>query len=133
MPHPARTAGGHRLYGEDLVKRLGFIRRSRQLSFALEQIRTPLRRVDGTRHTCAQVKRITLEHLDDVRRKVADLRKIDRVLTDMAGQCDGGTVPRCPVIDGVRSGARLAQPRGHQVTPTRGSPSRSSYALTITP
>jgi MerR family transcriptional regulator, mercuric resistance operon regulatory protein len=101
MPRPARSEGGHRLYGEEHVKRLGFIRRSRELGFTLDQIRTLLRLVDGRRYTCAQVKRITVEHLDEIRRKVADLRIIERVLKDMAAQCDGGAVPRCAVIDAL--------------------------------
>ena len=46
MPRAARSDGGHRLYGEEHVKRLGFIRRSRELGFALDQIRTLLRLVD---------------------------------------------------------------------------------------
>jgi len=45
--------------------------------------------------------RVTVHHLDEVRRKIADLRKIERVLTEMAAQCDGGIVPKCPVIDAL--------------------------------
>src|SRR5713101_6475418 len=101
MPRTARTEGGHRLYGEDHVKRLGFIRRSRELGFTLDQIRTLLRLVDGRRYTCAHVKRITVEHLDEIHRKVEDLRKIERVLKHMATQCEGGAVPECPVIDAL--------------------------------
>jgi MerR family mercuric resistance operon transcriptional regulator len=101
MPRPIRTEGGHRLYGEAQGRRLGFIRRTRELGFTLDQIRTLLKLVDGGRYTCAQVKRITVHHLDEVRRKVADLRKIERVLAEMAAQCDGGTVPKCPVIDAL--------------------------------
>ncbi len=101
MPPATRSEGGHRLYGEAQGRRLGFIRRTRQLGFTLDQVRTLLRLVDGGRYTCAQVKRITVHHLDDVRRKVADLQKIERVLREMAAQCDGGTVPKCPVIDAL--------------------------------
>ena len=101
MARIARSDGGHRLYGEDHVKRLGFIRRSRELGFTLDEIRTLLGLVDGRRYTCAQVKRITVAHLDEVHRKVADLRKIERVLRNMAAQCDGGAVPTCPVIDAL--------------------------------
>jgi MerR family mercuric resistance operon transcriptional regulator len=101
MPHPTRTAGGHRLYGEGQARRLGFIRRTRELGFTLDQVRTLLRLVDGGRYTCAQVKRITVHHLDEVRGKVADLRKIERVLERMVAQCEGGTVPQCPVIDAL--------------------------------
>lgn len=101
MPRAARSGGGHRVYGEDHVKRLGFIRRSRQLGFTLDQIRTLLGLVDGRRYTCAQVKRVTVEHLEEIRRKVADLTKIERVLKSMAAECDGGTLPKCAVIDAL--------------------------------
>jgi MerR family mercuric resistance operon transcriptional regulator len=113
MPRTARSAGGHRVYGEDHVKRLGFIRRSRELGFTLDQIRTLLGLVDGRRSTCAEVKRITVEHLDAIHRKVADLRTIERVLKDMAAQCDGGAVPRCAVIDALFAGS----PRAAHETP----------------
>jgi len=116
MPRTARSVGGHRLYGDEHVKRLGFIRRSRELGFTLDQIRALLRRVDGRRYTCAQVKRITVEHLDEIHRKVADLKKIERVLKDMAVQCDGGAVPRCAVID-----ALFEQALGERSRPTPGS------------
>lgn len=105
MPRTARSDGGHRLYGEDHVKRLGFIRRSRELGFTLDQIRTLLGLVDGQRYTCAQVKRVTVEHLEEIRRKVADLRTMERVLKDMAAQCDGGAVPKCAVIEALFDGA----------------------------
>jgi len=109
-----RSDGGHRLYGESQGRRLGFIRRTRELGFTLEQVRTLLKLVDGGRYTCAQVKRITVHHLDEVRRKVVDLRKIERVLEQMAAQCEGGTVPKCPVIDALfdRASARAARSIG---------------------
>jgi MerR family mercuric resistance operon transcriptional regulator len=99
MPRAARSEGGHRQYGEEQVKRLAFIRRSRELGFTLDEIRALLRLVDGRRYTCAQVKRITVDHLDEVHRKIADLRTIEQVHKAIAAQCDGGAVPQCPVID----------------------------------
>ena len=101
LPPAPRSAGGHRLYGEAQRRRLGFVRRTRELGFTLDEVRTLLKLVDGGRYTCAQVKRITVHHLDEVRRKVMDLRKIERVLAEMAAQCDGGTVPKCPVIEAL--------------------------------
>lgn len=114
MPPATRSEGGHRLYGETQARRLGFIRRTRQLGFTLDEVRTLLRLVDGGRYTCAQVKRITVHHLDDVRRKIADLRKIERVLEEMAAQCDGGTVPKCAVIDALfdEASGTAARPQG---------------------
>ena len=96
---PPRSSGGHRLYGQTLVKRLNFIRRSRELGFTLEEIRDLLRLVDGGKYTCAQVETLAREHARDIRRKIADLKKLKTVLEEMASQCSGGTIPKCPIID----------------------------------
>ncbi len=101
LPDPPRTEGGHRLYGEPHVRRLAFIRRSRELGFSIEEVRELLELVDGKRYTCDEVHALTLDHLDDVKKKVADLRKMERVLKNMAAQCSGGKVPECPIIDAL--------------------------------
>ena len=47
MPAPARSAGGYRVYTSEHLKRLGFVRRGRQLGFSLDELRGLLRMVDG--------------------------------------------------------------------------------------
>lgn len=101
MPKPARTEGGHRLYTQDHLKRLTFIRQGRELGFTLDEIRDLLLLVDGHDYTCDQVRDMTMQHMADVRRKIIGLRKLERVLKDMASQCDRGAVPDCPVIDAL--------------------------------
>jgi MerR family transcriptional regulator, mercuric resistance operon regulatory protein len=101
LPPPPRSQGGHRLYGEDLIKRLTFVRRSRELGFTLEEIRQLLRLVDGSKYTCAQVETLVHEHARDISRKIADLKKLKSVLESMTSQCTGGEVPECPIIDAL--------------------------------
>ena len=101
LPEPPRSPGGHRLYGEDHLRRLTFIRRSRELGFTLDEVRGLLRLVDGGEYTCAEVKALTLDHVAEVRRKLADLRRMKRVLEEMAAECEGGEVPECPIIDAL--------------------------------
>ena len=101
LPPPPRSPGGHRLYASDHLKRLTFIRRGRGLGFSLEQIRGLLRLVDGGDYSCDEVKAITLDHLDEVRHKIADLGTFEKVLQEMASQCDKGAVPACPIIDAL--------------------------------
>ena len=101
IPKPPRTQGGHRLYAQEHLKRLVFIRRSRELGFSLEQIRELLRFADGGRYTCSRVRAITVEHLDDVRARMKDLKRLEKVLNTMASQCDRGKVPDCPVIQAL--------------------------------
>lgn len=100
LPAPPRSAGGHRLYSQDHLRRLVFIRRSRDLGFTLDEVRSLLDLVDGG-YTCGEVQALTLQHLESVREKLADLRRLERTLAGIAAQCDGGTVPECPVIDAL--------------------------------
>jgi len=99
LPDPPRSTGGHRLYPDSLVKRVFFVRRSRELGFTLQEVRNLLELVDGDTSTCAEVKAITLTHADQVGGKVADLRRLEKGLRQMAAQCDGGDVPECPIVD----------------------------------
>jgi MerR family transcriptional regulator, mercuric resistance operon regulatory protein len=101
LPEPPRTSGGHRIYDDDDLKRLTFIRRSRELGFTLEEVRELLGLVDGGDYTCAEVKTITVAHLNEVRQKITDLRNLERVLDDMVSQCDDGMIPDCPIIDAL--------------------------------
>ncbi len=101
MPKPPRSKGWNRLYEKDHLKRLSFIRRSRDLGFTLEEVRGLLRMIDGHDYTCVEVKVLTLNHLQEVQQKIADLRRLERVLKTMAAECEGGNVPDCPIIDAL--------------------------------
>lgn len=103
MPDPTRSSGGHRIYGQEHVKRLSFVRRSRELGFSLQEIRELLELVDGGDYTCAEVRDRTLAHLEAIAEKIRDLRKMQRTLKTMASTCDGGLVPECPIVDALYS------------------------------
>jgi MerR family mercuric resistance operon transcriptional regulator len=103
MPNPARSDAGHRIYDQSHVKRLSFIRRSRELGFTLKEIRELLELVDGGNYTCAEVHERTITHLNDVAKKIRDLEKMQRTLNTMASKCGGGLVPECPIVDALYS------------------------------
>lgn len=99
MPDPMRSSSGHRIYKQPHLKRLSFIRRTRELGFTLKEVRGLLGLVDGGEYTCAEVRNRTISHLDDVAQKIRDLQKMQRTLKSMASKCDGGLVPDCPIVD----------------------------------
>ena len=101
MPDPPRTAKGFRLYDDSHVARLRFVMRMRELGFTLEEVRGFLALVDGGTQTCAEVLERTRSHLAEVRAKIADLKRIERVLAETAAQCSGKDVPECPVLDAL--------------------------------
>ena len=99
MPDPPRTPAGYRVYDTKHVSRLKFILRARELGFSIEETRGLLDLVDGGDQTCAEVKERTERHLADVRAKIADLRRIEKVLSSTAARCSGEEVPDCPVLE----------------------------------
>ena len=101
MPKPARTQGGHRAYDATQLKRLAFIKRSRELGFSLGEIRALLGLVDAGTYTCSEVHDMTIEHLANVQRKITDLRRMQQVLKQMAAECSRGDVPECPIVDAL--------------------------------
>lgn len=103
MPEPPRTASGYRVYDETHVARLRFILRGRELGFSIEELRGLLQLVDRGAQTCAEVKALTEQHLADVRAKIADLKRIEKVLAATAAQCSGEQVPECPVLEALAS------------------------------
>ena len=101
FPKPPRTEGGHRVYSENHLKRLVFIRRGRELGFSLEDIRTLLKLIDGGANTCQQVEAITLHHIGNIHQKILDLKKLEKILATISSQCEGGVVPECPILDAL--------------------------------
>jgi MerR family transcriptional regulator, mercuric resistance operon regulatory protein len=94
-----RSPAGHRLYSESDLKRLIFVKRSRELGYATDEVRNVLDLVDNQTYSCDQMRELTLEHLKDVQAKIKDLRKVAKSLKDMASQCEGAKTPVCHVID----------------------------------
>ena len=112
MPNPPRTAAGYRVYGEDLLNRLTFIRRCRQLGFAMTEIHDLLGLVDAHGYTCAEVQALTLEHAEMVKRKIRDLKSLEKTLRSIASQCTGKKVPECPIIDALLGPTNQLATRG---------------------
>lgn len=115
MPEPPRTPGGHRLYSRSHLQRLCFIRRSRELGFPVQQVRSLLRLVDEPDHTCGEVKAFALAQADEVQRRIEDLQRLRRALHDMAKQCNGGhySVDDCPIVEALFAEAPGIDDRGH--------------------
>jgi MerR family mercuric resistance operon transcriptional regulator len=99
LPAPPRAANGRRIYQSSDVRTLAFLRRARELGFSLDDIRALLRLGGPKKASCREVRRIASHHLGDIRAKITDLRKLERLLSKTVAQCSGSTAPDCPVLD----------------------------------
>jgi len=96
-----RTEGGFRQYGEDDLETLAFIRRVQGLGFKLSEIRGLLDLRGSRLQPCAPVRRRLEGKLADVRRKLADLKKLERELRLTLQSCDKELRKQdahCPVL-----------------------------------
>ena len=96
---PPRAANGRRTYGAEGVKRLRFIKRSRDMGFSQDEVRALLRLADGGATSCGEVQAIAEIHLRDIRTKISDLKKLENALAETVAQCTGAGAPACPVLD----------------------------------
>lgn len=112
---PARTEGNYRSYTEADVKRLRFIRRTRDLGFPVEQVRALLG-ISGQRGgDCGTVEAIATEHLVEVDRKIADLQALRRELADAVTSCAGGPVSECRILEAFSPTPNYQRIDGHPV------------------
>ncbi|MDX7949784.1 Cu(I)-responsive transcriptional regulator [Lichenihabitans sp. Uapishka_5] len=105
-----RSQANYRAYGASDVQRLAFVRRARALGFSIPQIRELLRLWSDHHRSSAEVKRITLAHVAELDRRIADLRAMADTLHELADACCGDKRADCPIITSLE---------GPALTPTR--------------
>jgi MerR family mercuric resistance operon transcriptional regulator len=94
----ARSASGRRRYGRAEERRLSFVRRARRLGFSLDEIRNLLG-LGAKANPCSRVNEIASRHLDDVRAKIADLRRLEAILAAAVARCGESAEVACPVLE----------------------------------
>jgi MerR family mercuric resistance operon transcriptional regulator/MerR family gold-responsive transcriptional activator of gol and ges genes len=108
MLSPAtRTSSGYRLYGEDALKRLCFIKNAQALGFTLREIADLLSlRVSSTAR-CGDVQRKAQAKLAQVEAKIRDLRALDRALQCLIHACKAGQpTDRCPILKSMEENTK---------------------------
>ncbi len=99
LPKPVRTANGYRSYDERHQKWLQFVLRSRALGFTQDEVRRLSNIADQSQPVCADVHQLLVEHIVDVRKKLLDLKRMEKALARLKSKCQDGTLNDCPVID----------------------------------
>ena len=103
----ARSESGYRVYGPRDIHTLGFIKRSRDMGFSVERIGELLALWrDRSRHS-ADVKRMALEHVAVLRRRIAELQDMLQTVQALADCCAGDERPDCPILRGIEGGCGL--------------------------
>ncbi len=107
-----RTEAGYRFYTDEDVHVLRFIRRARDLGFSLADIAELLALWRDQRRASADVKRIALEHVVALERKIAELQGMASTLRTLAAHCHGDARPDCPILTDLDGAGRSHERSG---------------------
>lgn len=109
MPRPARSGAGYRIFLDDAVERLRFIKHAQALGFTLKEVRELLGLRINERTSCDKVRAQAARKLADVNVKIAALIRIRATLDGLVAACDSRrSSGRCPILESLESPEPIA-------------------------
>lgn len=102
LPKPKRKSDSrYRIYDENDLKRLLFIKRSKELGFTLKEIKELMNLKINSTATCGDVKHLAEHKLKDIEERIKDLMNMKNVLTKLINQCISEEVStdECPILE----------------------------------
>ena len=100
LEEPIRKESGYRKYDEEVVARLQFIRKAKELGFTLKEIKELLSLRFAPTTTCAEVKRRAEEKIADIEDKIRTLQRMKKALVRVTNACPGrGPTSECSILD----------------------------------
>lgn len=96
---PARLDNGYRDYSQSDIHRLRFLQRSRSLGFSIEECRLLLSLYNDKDRASADVKSLATHKIEEIDRKLVELKSLRMTLSALAENCHGDERPDCPIID----------------------------------
>ena len=102
LPEPPRLPSGYRMFPEETVRRVRFIKRAQELGFSLTEILDLLSiQVDPSKE-CSDVKRLAKAKIANIEEKIRTLEAMKRVLGGLAKLCSGqGPSSECPILESI--------------------------------
>ena len=96
---PSRSDAGYRTYDNASVRKLVFMRRSREFGFSIDECRELLSLYQDQDRSSAEVKRIASNRLEAIEAKQRELQSLYDELAHLVTSCRGDHRPDCPIID----------------------------------
>jgi Hg(II)-responsive transcriptional regulator len=101
---PPRSVANYRLYPEDVVRRVRFIKRAQELGFFLKEIKELLSLRAAPEAGCAAVRAHAAAKIKDVDAKIGSLTAMKRGLAKLVAECSGeGSLTDCPILESLET------------------------------
>ena len=99
-----RSNSGYRIYSNQDIKNLCFLRQARDLGFSSKQMKELLNLWKNTDRHSADVKKLTLTHIETLNRKIAQLQDMVSLLQISADHCSGNENAECAILEDLEQG-----------------------------
>jgi MerR family transcriptional regulator, copper efflux regulator len=102
MARPPRSRSNYRMYSEETVRRVQFIKRAQQLGFSLKEIQELLALRAAPQAQCVDVRERTLAKIHEIEHKMRALQAMHTALTRLVAACAGqGYSADCPILESL--------------------------------
>lgn len=106
LDKPARSDGGFRLYPEETIQKLRFIKKAQELGLTLKEIKGIMRRSqEGLKPCCSLVRGLFTDKIKEFESKIKELQQMKRNLEGLlshwvrTGEARKGSYAVCPQIE----------------------------------
>jgi MerR family copper efflux transcriptional regulator len=105
LARPPRSTSNYRLYAEDTVRRLRFIKDAQELGFSLKEILELLSLRAEPTTSCEDIRERAETKINDIEEKMCALQAMKRALANLVKECSGsGPITECPILESFDSG-----------------------------
>jgi Hg(II)-responsive transcriptional regulator len=120
LPRPSRTMSGYRVFSEDDVRRLRFIRHAKALGFSLGEIRDLLALRVNSIGSCERVQKRTRTKIADIDEKIRSLTTVRLALSELLEACARRRKSNeCPILESLDANGWFEQNFGNEGTRKR--------------
>jgi len=92
---------GYREYKEEDVLKLKFVGKARKFNFSINECRELLSLYENKSRTSKDVKKLTIEKINQIDEKLKQLQNLKDELTYLADNCHGDDRPNCPILNAL--------------------------------
>ena len=95
------TATGYRDYTDEDIAKLQFVGKARRFDFSVSECRELLNLYQDKKRSSSEVKMLTVEKINEIDAKLAELQELKDQLNHLVQQCSGDERPDCPILDAL--------------------------------
>lgn len=103
LPEPKRTESGYRIYDDEYLKNIRFVKNAQDLGFKLEEIKNLVDIKFNPKAMGKDVKKLIDEKIHDIEDQIEELQEMKKYLKELDQSCSGKMPSSCcPILNSLQ-------------------------------